>query len=116
MCYLPFGVGPRHCVATKFAVMEVRMGVLAVMRHTKFVKAPETEVILISLPVYYLSTLNSFCTIINVNTHDLMLQHSFIIQSSVLERLCNRAHSKKGDGINKRGSSLLFRRALLHYL
>ena len=48
MSYLPFGVGPRHCIATKFAIMEIRMAVLTVMRHTKFVRAPETKVILIT--------------------------------------------------------------------
>ena len=43
-CYMPFGMGPRHCVATKFAAMEIRMAMLAIMRTMKFVPAHNTKV------------------------------------------------------------------------
>ena len=43
---MPFGEGPQSCVGMKFALMEVKLVLIAILRKYKFVKAPETEVIM----------------------------------------------------------------------
>ena len=47
-CHMPFGKGPHSCVGMAFAVMEVKLALLVILRKYKFVKAPTTEVIIMA--------------------------------------------------------------------
>ncbi|XP_069132380.1 cytochrome P450 3A29-like [Argopecten irradians] len=42
--YIPFGLGPRHCFASKFAIFEVKLALVHLLKHFRFQSAPETEV------------------------------------------------------------------------
>ena len=44
MCYMPFGWGPRNCLGMRFAQVEAKMALTALLRKFKFEKTPETEV------------------------------------------------------------------------
>ncbi|XP_021349472.1 cytochrome P450 3A24-like [Mizuhopecten yessoensis] len=41
--YVPFGAGPRHCFASKFAVFEIKLAIVHLLKHFKLESAPETE-------------------------------------------------------------------------
>ena len=43
MAHIPFGVGPRSCIASRLALMEAKMALIAIMKEYKFVEAPDTE-------------------------------------------------------------------------
>ena len=43
MAHMPFGVGPRSCIASRLALMEAKMALIAIMKEYKFVEAPDTE-------------------------------------------------------------------------
>lgn len=40
--YLPFGTGPRQCLGMRFALLEIKLGLLEILRRFKFERAPET--------------------------------------------------------------------------
>ena len=42
--YLPFGHGPRNCIGMRFALLEVKMALIAMVQKYRIVLAPETEV------------------------------------------------------------------------
>ena len=44
MCYLPFGSGPRNCVGRRFALMEIKIALIELMKKISFVRSPDTEV------------------------------------------------------------------------
>ena len=40
--FLPFGTGPRQCIGMRFALLEIKLGLLKIMQQFKFERAPET--------------------------------------------------------------------------
>ncbi|XP_076352610.1 cytochrome P450 3A19-like [Tachypleus tridentatus] len=48
--YIPFGAGPRNCIGVRFALMEIKLCLVHILRHLRFVPCSETEVPLKFLP------------------------------------------------------------------
>ncbi|XP_054845110.1 thromboxane-A synthase isoform X2 [Eublepharis macularius] len=42
--YLPFGAGPRGCIGTKLAVMEIKITLLRILQKFRFQTCPETQI------------------------------------------------------------------------
>ncbi|CAG9833533.1 unnamed protein product [Diabrotica balteata] len=42
--YYPFGDGPRNCIGSRFGIMQVRLGLISVLRDYKVTVSPNTEV------------------------------------------------------------------------
>ena len=42
--WIPFGAGPRNCVAMRLALTELKMAIVYLVRNYKFVKSEKTEV------------------------------------------------------------------------
>ena len=42
--FLPFGAGPRNCIAMKFALMEIKIALVKILMKYKFVQSPQTQV------------------------------------------------------------------------
>ncbi|XP_026475344.1 cytochrome P450 9e2-like [Ctenocephalides felis] len=42
--YMPFGVGPRNCIASRFALMEVKMIIFELLRHFDIVPCEKTQI------------------------------------------------------------------------
>ncbi|UYV82544.1 CYP3A4 [Cordylochernes scorpioides] len=47
--YLPFGAGPRNCLAERFALLEVKLCLAKVIQKLQFHRVPETKVCLSSV-------------------------------------------------------------------
>ena len=45
--FLPFGAGPRNCIGMKYAMMEIKVALVRILRNFKFVQSPETQVPLV---------------------------------------------------------------------
>ncbi|UYV82542.1 CYP3A4 [Cordylochernes scorpioides] len=46
--YLPFGAGPRNCIAERFALLEVKLCLAKVIQKLQFHRVPETKVLIFS--------------------------------------------------------------------
>lgn len=44
MTYLPFGEGPRVCIGMRFAMMNVKVGLVSLLRNYEFSKCAQTNV------------------------------------------------------------------------
>ena len=44
--YLPFGIGPRTCIAMKLALLESKMAIVNMLQKFRFSTCEETEVML----------------------------------------------------------------------
>ena len=42
--WIPFGAGPRNCVAMRLALIEFKIAIVYLIRNYKFVKSEKTEV------------------------------------------------------------------------
>lgn len=43
--YLPFGIGPRNCLAMRLALLMVKLALVEVLQHCSFLVCEKTEVI-----------------------------------------------------------------------
>lgn len=44
LCHMPFGFGPRNCIGMRFALLEIKIVVIEVLKKFTFIRAPDTEV------------------------------------------------------------------------
>ena len=44
LCYIPFGFGPRSCLAMRLALLEAKIALIELLKRYTFIRAPETEV------------------------------------------------------------------------
>ncbi|KAH8300219.1 hypothetical protein KR044_011746, partial [Drosophila immigrans] len=42
--YLPFGNGPRNCIGERFGLMQVKIGLVMLLRHYQFDTTPQTQI------------------------------------------------------------------------
>ena len=56
--YLAFGHGPRNCIGMRFALLEAKMGIIAVLRKYTIKKCPETPTTITRDPASFLSVAN----------------------------------------------------------
>ena len=48
LSHMPFGFGPRNCIGMRFALLEAKMALIELLKKYTFVRAPDTEVRMIS--------------------------------------------------------------------
>ena len=46
LSHMPFGWGPLRCMGMRFGLMEMKLALIEILKKCKFVKAPDTEVVL----------------------------------------------------------------------
>jgi cytochrome P450 len=44
VAHIPFGAGPRNCIAMRFAILEMKILLSVILSKYKFIKCDETEV------------------------------------------------------------------------
>ena len=44
LSWLPFGAGPRNCIGTRFAVLEIKTAIVGIVKHYVIHQCPETKV------------------------------------------------------------------------
>ena len=44
LCHMPFGFGPRSCIAMRLALLEAKIALIELLKRYTFVRAPETKV------------------------------------------------------------------------
>ena len=44
LCYMPFGFGPRSCLAMRLALLEAKIALIELLKRYTFIRAPETKV------------------------------------------------------------------------
>ena len=52
MAHMPFGWGPRSCIGMRFALLEAKMALIAIMKEYTFMEAPDTEKVLLYCSYY----------------------------------------------------------------
>ena len=50
LSHMPFGFGPRNCIGMRFAMLEAKMALIELLKRYSFVRAPDTEVIIVIIP------------------------------------------------------------------
>ncbi|KAF5288532.1 hypothetical protein FQA39_LY15400 [Lamprigera yunnana] len=51
--YIPFGSGPRNCVGTRFATLEMKTIIVEILKHFEIVPNAKTEIPLVPSPVHF---------------------------------------------------------------
>ena len=44
LCHMPFGFGPRSCLAMRLALLEAKIALIELLKRYTFIRALETEV------------------------------------------------------------------------
>ena len=44
LCHMPFGFGPRSCIAMRLALLQTKIAFTEMLKKYTFTRAPETEV------------------------------------------------------------------------
>ena len=44
LCHMPFGFGPRSCIAMRLALLEAKIALIELLKRYTLTRAPETEV------------------------------------------------------------------------
>ena len=50
--FMPFGIGPRQCLATVLALLEIKLAMIHIIRNYKMTKAPNTKVNTNFIPIH----------------------------------------------------------------
>ena len=58
--FMPFGMGPRNCIANRFAQEEVKMVLCTLIKQFRFFPVEETPVRISSFNLYFFSIITSF--------------------------------------------------------
>eukprot|EP00731_Ephydatia_muelleri_P012083 Em0006g977a len=73
LCHMPFGWGPRNCIGMRFALMEAKMALAAILKEYKFVQTPDTEIPLKTTVGITFSPMNGVYVGVASRTHSLGL-------------------------------------------
>ncbi|XP_050410605.1 cytochrome P450 3A6 [Patella vulgata] len=46
-CFMPFGLGPRNCIGMRLALTEMKVSLVSILRHYRFVTSPSTQIPLV---------------------------------------------------------------------
>ena len=65
LSFIPFAWGPLNCIGMRFALLEVKMALIEILRKYKFVQAPDTEVCHMQRCIHLLSL---YCHCAGYNT------------------------------------------------
>lgn len=50
---MPFGIGPRHCIGMRLALVEAKLALAHVLRKVRFVRCDKTQVIHSDMMIFY---------------------------------------------------------------
>jgi cytochrome P450 len=53
LAHMPFGFGPRSCIAMRLALLEAKIALIELLKRYTFIRAPETEVCVNALPLIH---------------------------------------------------------------
>ncbi len=53
LAHMPFGFGPRSCIAMRLALLEAKISLIELLKRYTFIRAPETEVCVNAFPLIH---------------------------------------------------------------